>query len=38
MDENEILKQFVMPIEDKMQGIIKVAMPYATCTRRRWKA
>ena len=24
MDENEILKQFVMPIEDKMQGIIKV--------------
>ena len=24
MDENDILKQFVMPIEDKMQGIIKV--------------
>ena len=24
MDENEIMKQFVMPIEDKMQGIIKV--------------
>ena len=24
MDDNEILKQFVMPIEDKMQGIIKV--------------
>ena len=24
MDENEIMEQFVMPIEDKMQGIIKV--------------
>ena len=24
MDENEILKQFGMPVEDKMQGIIKV--------------
>ena len=28
MDENEILKQFVMPIEDKMQGI---SVTYAVC-------
>ena len=38
---NDIL-DFVAPVEDKMQGIIKVVgadvTPYATCTSTRWGA
>ena len=36
MDENEILKQFVMPIEDKMQGIIKVVGVVSRCRVRQY--
>ena len=41
MEEVMQMIDFVAPIEDKMQGIIKVVgdvTPYATCTSTRWGA